>query len=362
MRLCALQLENFRNLDDQLFEAGARFNVLAGDNGQGKTNLLEAIYYTGTTRSFRTTHARELVRHGADSARVRARVERHGVERQYAIELGQGGRRVLLDGKEPRELAQYFGDFTTVLFAAEDLRVPRGTPSARRRFLDRAVFGREVGFLDHVQRYQRALKTRNRVLKESPRPALVEVYEEQLAEQGSRMVAARRRYLADLAAPLAEAYEAITRSGLMATATYDGDAVLEHPAAFLAALADARPRDLARRQTTVGPHLHDLAFGLAGRDAGRFGSQGQLRALVLAWKSAELRLLQQRADDSPILLLDDVGSELDPSRTAWLFEFLDRFEGQCFITTTQADFIPLLRNRLDFRVQGGRIVPQREAA
>lgn len=357
MLVRALAVQQFRNLENLVLEPSPRFNVFAGDNGQGKTNLLEALYLVGTLRSFRTAHSDEMLRFGQDSARVRARVERQGLERSYEVALRRGGREARLDGKKPRQLADYFGGFNVVLFAPEDLRVPRGSPATRRRFLDRSVFNRDVTYLGQAQKYTRVLRSRNALLREAQvRMDLLEVYDEQLATVGAELVRRRAAYLAELAPRFSEAYEAITRSGLRAELVYRTS---ERPLAE--EIASARPRDLRRRQTTVGPHVDDVEFLLAGQPARAFASQGQLRALVLAWKTAEMRLLRERLGESPVLLLDDVSSELDATRNEFLFAFLREIECQCFVTTTHPRHVLVSENRLDFRVVRGRLEPVRAA-
>jgi DNA replication and repair protein RecF len=349
--LKALQLDGFRNLAPTTLLPSSRFNVLHGDNAQGKTNVLEAIYLVGTLRSFRTTHPQEMVRFGDASAAVKARVERGGLERSYEVRLEGARKHVRLDGKTPRSLGEYFGDFNVVLFAPEDLRVPRGSPAGRRRFLDRTVFNRHPVFLGEAQKYQRVLKSRNQVLRDArPDEALLAVYDEQLAALGSQIVARRRSLLGELGPELAIAWESITRSGLAAALEYRGGS--EDLAAELAA---SRGRDAARKQTSVGPHVHDVEFQLDGRPARAFASQGQLRALVLAWKTAEMRLLEATLGDAPILLLDDVSSELDPSRNEYLFGFLQEIECQCFVTTTHPRHVLATANRKDFQVVAGQV-------
>jgi DNA replication and repair protein RecF len=348
----ALRTHHFRNLAASAFVPSPRFNVIIGENGQGKTNLLEAVYLAGTLRSFRTLRSEELIAWGEERAEVAARVERGGLERVYEIILAPRRKTVTLDGKTPRSLGEYFGDFNVVLFAAEDLRVPRGSPGGRRRFLDRAVFNRRAGFLDDAQRYARVLRSRNAVLREPViRDELLDVWDEQLIAAGSRVVAARRAYLAELEPYFREAYTAITQAGVAASFTYDSAGDLE------TALGPARARDRARRMTTVGPHVDDLELLLDDRSARAFGSQGQLRALVLAWKTAEMRLLRDVHGDAPVLLLDDVSSELDPRRNAYLFDLLAAIDCQCFVTTTHARHVLVSQNRQDFQMVAGALTP-----
>ncbi len=376
MLLRALQVHQFRNLAPTSLEfgssgSGSQFHVISGDNGQGKTNLLEAIYLVGTLRSFRTQHGQEMVCWGEGEARVAARVERSGLERVYEVTLAPR-RTVKLDGKTPRSLGEYFGDFNVVLFAPEDLRVPRGSPAGRRRFLDRSVFNRDASFLQVAQDYARVLKSRNALLRGGPHPGaragdlddLLDVYDEQLAVLGAGVVETRRHYLAELAPLLAEAYEAITQGGLHATAAYETSLSADGPTVDLterlaATLRESRRRDLARRQTSVGPHVDDIDFRLGDRSAKAFASQGQLRALVLAWKTAEMRYLTEIHGDSPVLLLDDVSSELDPDRNRYLFDFLTRLGCQCFVTTTHPGHVLVLENRKGYHVVGGLVTPSK---
>jgi DNA replication and repair protein RecF len=365
VRIDHLRLDGVRNLAPTELTPDARFSVLVGDNGQGKTNLLETIFVVAALRSFRTARLADLVGFGKDSARIAARVQRGGLHRVYELTLTPPSRTVRLDGKVPRPLARYFGGFNVVLFAPEDLQLPRGAPADRRRFLDRAVFGRDAGFLELAADYDKVLRARNVLLRqaqERPLPPaqvddLLAVYDAQLAGLGARVIAARRALVATIRAGVVDAFASIFRAGLEVDVTYQSsitapDEQLEP--ALLDALVRDRARDLARGATSTGPHRDDLAFVFEGRDAGTYASQGQLRALVLAWKAAELALLTATHQDAPILLLDDVSSELDPARNAYLFEHLATLAGQCFVTTTDARHVLLPgAERRDYRVAGG---------
>ncbi|MCE9577859.1 MAG: DNA replication/repair protein RecF [Deltaproteobacteria bacterium] len=370
MRIAALEVEGVRNLAPLVLSPSPRFNVFVGDNGQGKTNLLESIYVAATLRSFRTTRLAEIIQFGAPGARIRARVERGGLTRLYDVTIGPHSRQVRLDGKAPRPVSRYFGDLNVVLFAPEDLHLPRGAPADRRRFLDRAVFNRRGEHLTVVADYDKALRSRNALLREAAAGRRTKgigdqlaVWDEQVATLGARVIAHRRAYLAELRGPVQAAFDAIARAGKPADVTYASAAPeiaaaadADLPAALRAALAATQARDLARGSTSVGPHRDDLAFGFDGHEAAAVASQGQLRALVLAWKTAEIDLLERVHGEPPILLLDDVSSELDPQRNRYLFEYLAERQGQCFITTTHAGFVLLDRNRVDHQVRDGRIV------
>jgi DNA replication and repair protein RecF len=353
-----------RNLHPVRLEPRERFNVFSGDNGQGKTNLLEAIFVVATLRSFRTSRLADLIAFGAERAELGARVVKDELVRVYAVQLAQGTRKVTLDGKAVRPLARYFGGFNVVVFTPEDLNLPRGTPGDRRRFLDRGVFNLRPDYLGVAQDYERVLKTRNTVLRQVGEGALdrrraedlLAVYDQQIAAIGAQVIAARQGFLDVLQDEIASAFSAITRTGLSAAVRHLVRGEARTPEALHAALQAARGKDLATHATQVGPHRDDLVFELAGRDAGTYASQGQLRAIMLAWKTAELAILARAHGDPPILLLDDVSSELDPQRNAFLFAHLAELASQCFITTTHPGHVLLRQHRADYRIVKGEIL------
>lgn len=352
-----------RNLRPLQLEPRERFNVFSGDNGQGKTNLLEAIFVVASLRSFRTARLADVIAFGAERATLGARVLKNDLVRVYEVEMAPGARKVALDGKAVRPLARYFGGFNVVVFTPEDLALPRATPADRRRFLDRSVFNLRPDYLGIAQDYERVLKTRNAVLRQAGEGAidrrraedLLEVYDQQLASLGAQVIAARRGFLDLLCGELTAAFAAITRTERTASGRYVVRAGAATEDEIAAALRAARAKDLATQATQVGPHRDDLAFELDERDAGAYASQGQLRAIMLAWKTAEMAVLARAQGDSPILLLDDVSSELDPQRNEFLFEHLADLAGQCFITTTHPGHVLLRQHRADYRISGGEI-------
>lgn len=343
-----------------------------------------------TLRSFRTPRLSDLVAFGRPEAKLGARVLKDDLVRVYEVDLAPGSRKVRLDGKAPRPLARYFGGFNVVVFTPEDLALPRGSPGDRRRFLDRGVFNFDPPYLSLATDYDKVVRSRNAVLKQAGQGLLggskledmLLVYDAQLARLALQIVAARTRFLAALAPALGETFSRITRTGLVASARYVSKiadlttAILDEKTAdantvgakvrearLEAAIAlvqqklrENRVKDLATQSTQLGPHRDDVMLELEGREAGSFASQGQLRAIMLAWKTAELRVLGDAHGDQPILLLDDVSSELDPSRNEFLFEHLAGLAGQCFITTTHESHVLLAQNRADYRIQGGRIL------
>ena len=353
-----------RNLHPVQLQPRERFNVFVGDNGQGKTNLLEAIYVIATLRSFRTAKLTDLVAFGAPEAKLGARVIKDDLVRVYEVDLAPGARKVRLDGKAARPLSRYFGGFNVVVFTPEDLALPRGSPGDRRRFLDRGVFNFEPGYLALATDYDKVLRTRNSVLKQAGQGILagrqldemLAVYDAQLAVLAVSIVAARVKFLEMLCPELVKAFTAITRTGLGAGARYLSKLIGKPASIVEDELRAGRAKDLATQSTQLGPHRDDVVLELEGREAGSFASQGQLRAIMLAWKTAELEVLGRAHGDQPILLLDDVSSELDPARNEFLFQHLATLAGQCFITTTHSSHVLLHTERADYRIQAGQIL------
>jgi DNA replication and repair protein RecF len=359
MRVLALEVAQFRNLLPAVIEPHPRFNVLAGDNGQGKTNVLEAIYLLGTLRSFRAAKTEEMVQFGpegaAPRATARARVSKLGVERLLEVALSPGHKQARVDGKGARA-GDYFGGFNVVLFAPEDLRLPRGAPSGRRRFLDRAIWNAHPAYLAEAQTYDRVLKSRNALLRDNGPADLLDVYDEQLARAAVPLVQ-RRRSLVEELRPLTEhAFARVTQTGLRLEMDYETELDISNiHDSMLNRLHNDMRKDRARGATSSGPHADDLDLVLDGKSAKLYASQGQLRAIVLALKIAEIEYLRAKLGDAPVLLLDDVSSELDPTRNAQLFDFLRSVPCQAFITTTHPQHVLLSEDRLDFRVVAGRI-------
>lgn len=252
-----------------------------------------------------------------------------------------------------------------VLFAPDDLGIPKGAPSDRRRFLDRAIFTRSASYLATAQAYEKVLKSRNLTLRDdrvsaTERENLLGVYDAQLSCLGATIMRQRVQYLEAIHDPLMGAFDAIAKTGMPLRVDYLPETNINPSSQnleqdLLECLTKSRGQDLARKTTSVGPHRDHLEFTLAGQPAASFASQGQLRAMILAWKTAEMRLLTDTHGDPPVLLLDDVSSELDPARNQYLFRFLRDQNCQCFITTTHPDFVLLNEDRSDFFIQAGEV-------
>jgi len=365
MQIERLHADDFRNLSAVEIEPHPHFNIVQGDNGQGKTNVLEALYLLAGLRSFRTARLAECIRFDADKATVAARLVRASVASDLGIELGRRRSRVFLDGKLTRRNADYLGRLVVVLFTPDDLRLPHGEPAARRRYLDRAVFNHQPGYLDELRRYERALGQRNALLKDNYGVGvdrdLLEVFDGLVADTGAVIADRRARFVAAFSPRVSAHFDQVAASGLSASlqinCRLDGAAEsgIETWRQLLKdALTAGRQRDLRRRFTGSGPHLDDLVLMIQDRPARIHASQGQCRALMLAMKIAEIRSLEERLGEAPVLLMDDVSSELDRARNGALMGHLDALGGQVFLTTTDAAHIALTAPRKVFRMAEGR--------
>ncbi|WP_338872100.1 DNA replication/repair protein RecF [Myxococcus stipitatus] len=350
MRLLALHVQDFRNLAQVSLTPSAHATIAVGQNGQGKTNLLEALYFLSTLKPLRAGRLSELVRWGTDGARVSGRFLLKGAEREIAVEVGGGTRQAFVDGKKAPSLEEYFGGVSVVAFTPDDLEVVKGGPDSRRGFLDRAVFNRFPAYLRESREYARALKNRNRLLREGGAvdPVYLEAYDETLAKAGARIYSRRRALMAELAPRAQATFASIGRTVDPATYGYHpahlgGDFAGADEAALALALREALSarmrRDLDRGFTSVGPHADDVTVTLGGRSARAYASQGQQRALVLGWKIAEIENLQTCMGFLPLLMLDDVSSELDPERNAYLMDYLSRSGAQVFLSTTDGSLV-----------------------
>lgn len=370
MRLLALRLRDFRNIEAADLEPGPRATVIVGPNGQGKTNLLEAVYLLATLKPLRTARLSELPRFGTRACRVEGAFELGSARRVIGVQIEDGVRQALVDGKKVRDLEDYFGGVAVVAFTPDDLAVVKGGPEVRRRFLDRAVFNRFPAFLGESRTYARALKSRNRLLKEQTPAEVIEAFDEPLARAGARIVIRRRRLLAELAPRFDEVLGRLSRGQLRGRLRYAPPVVEgaeeegEVARRLLEELARRLPRDRERGFTSVGPHADQLSIKLGDRPARTYASQGQQRALVLALKIAEIENLREMLGFQPLLLLDDVSSELDRERNAQLMDYLASLDGQVLLSTTDPSLVAAAAgpDACFFAVRDGVFTPLDRAA
>lgn len=338
MRLEQLSLSNYRNIEQAEFIPVPGFNVLWGDNAQGKTNLLEAIYLLGHLRSFRSSRSEELVRQGEPVCRLKATVTSLEVRRQVELTLGSEGRSARIDGKEVRSPGLFMRSVRPVLFAPEEVSLVKGYPAGRRALLDRAIFQSDPDYLERAQLYARCLRQRNLLLRQGRVEAEIDPWTEQMIQAGARLRFDRLCYLKQLIPLLCETYRQIAGNREEAELLYPAaeGSETELAAALRRDFEKLHQRERTFGQSLAGPHRDDPLFQVDGRPLRLYGSQGQQRSFILAFKTAQVIDLERRLGEPPVLLLDDMTSELDRRRQSFFFRFLLERQGQVFITTTDA--------------------------
>ena len=356
LRVASLRLQGFRNLEALSLEPGPRFNVVYGANGEGKSNLLEALDYIATLRSFRRARTDDLICDKAQSAELVAQLIGGPAPRTHRVELARNrARRVSVDGKRPRSAAAYYSTLQVVLFHPGDLQLVAGGPDERRAYLDRLLQQFDVAYGSTLASYQKALRSRNRLLRaDRPDRKAIAAYDELLASSGAVLASTRASLLEQLGPRIERVFRDISGDEVQLSVRYE-PRVAPEVDRMRAALRSSLDRDLARGFTAEGPHADDLGLRLGSTAARHYGSQGQHRAIVLALKVGELFELERRVERVPILLLDDVSSELDRTRNRRLFELLSELGGQVFLSTTHPEFILLDTERIDFEVRSGTI-------
>ncbi len=358
----------FRNLAEVRLELEDGFNVLAGRNGQGKTNILEGLYLMAMPRSFRPGRFVDWVAAGAEQGSVRCALATQHGDLALALQLENGRRTWLLGDQRVGGVADLAAHLKIVFFGPEDLKLIKGGPGERRRFLDRAVYREDPLHLGRVQEYQDLVKHRNTLLKEFSRgrlPAgLIESYEEQLLRRGAELTATRARLAADLETEVARYWAGVRSvSGGEVTIKYRSGYGIEPEgmdagtllAAAEESLARARSDDMARAVTGVGPHLDDLEIRFDERPARSHASQGQIRSLAAALRMGELILWRRRRGEAPILMMDDLSSELDQEHYRVIMEGVRAHAGQVILTTTTPEYVLQNTKAALFRVREGRV-------
>lgn len=345
MHLAHLRLRDFRNYARLDADYAPGFHLLLGRNAQGKTNILEAIYLLATLRSFRGAAGAAMVRHHQRGYFVGARIVAEG-SHLAKVWWSPKERRLSLNDEPVRRLTDYLGVLRVVVFCTEDLQLVKGPASQRRRYLNLLLSQTHPSYLPLLQRYARAVRSRNALLKQPrPDPAALESFSHTVVELGNEIMRLRRELTPRLSPLVRLAYRRISNDAEELQLEYL-PSVRED---FATELARSRPRELRYRSTLVGPHRDELRLLLDRQPAGQFGSEGQKRTLAIALKMAQAEYVTGLRGSPPILLIDDVMGELDVHRRAGLLPLLERSHqarGQVFMTCTEENWPRELGRRL----------------
>ncbi len=354
----SIELESFRNYEslDMSFSPG--INIIYGDNAQGKTNILEAVYFGCTTKSQRGSKESEIIKFGNDEAHLRLYVERKREERRIDMHLRMNKPKgVAIDGLPIKKSAEIYGLINIISFSPEDLGIVKNGPVVRRKFMDMELCQISSIYLAELSNYNKVLFQRNNLLKQLPKkPELsdtLDLWDEQLVNYGKSIVETRRKFVNDLNKIIYGIHFDISGAKERLSIKYEPDTSEEE---LEKKLFISREKDIVTGSTNVGPHRDDLRFFINGEDVRKFGSQGQQRTAALSLKLAEIEFVRAKTQDKPILLLDDVLSELDRNRQTRL---LGNITGiQTIITCTGLE--EFIQNRVAFdttyKIQNGYII------
>ena len=396
MKINSIILENFRNYRNLELDFDGSRNIIIGENAQGKTNLIEAIYLTAFARSFRTSNSSDLIRFGESSARVSTYITSEDIEKNINIVIRSDGKKMIKkDGKVIRKTTELLNNVVVIIFSPDDLRIIKDSPDRRRTFINRELSQMRPMYYDAFKRYNEALREKNALLKgyfnikkktfsradnlslndarnaedafeRSPydnsrryNEEMMDIYDRQLADSGYEIIRFRKEFTEMLSEEAGEIMNKISggREELKIEYKTSCDFVTgpEGREILFSQIFHNRDRDIYNGYASLGPHRDDIEFYINGKDAKKYGSQGQQRTIALSLKLAEIRIARQMLDEPPVLLLDDVLSELDLDRQKFLVSEID--DVQLFITSAELneEVIRDLRGGTLFRIEDGTV-------
>ena len=337
MYIETVQLRNFRNYQDLELHLDQGTNIFYGDNAQGKTNILESVYLCGTTKSHRGSRDKEIIRFGEEEAHIRMKVMKDGLSYRIDMHLRKNrAKGAAVNGLPIHKARELFGIVNLVFFSPEDLNIIKNGPGERRRFMDLELCQLDQLYLTDLAGYNHIVNQRNRLLKDLfLHPGLkdtLDVWDEQIVNYGKKIILKRQEFVEELNEVIREIHKNLTGGEEIPEVIYESSV---QPDSFWETLKKSRERDIRMKLTSSGPHRDDLCFKVNGIDIRKYGSQGQQRTAALALKLSEIYLVKKKIKDTPVLLLDDVLSELDGNRQTYLLDSIHDI--QTLITCTGLD-------------------------
>lgn len=358
MIVTKLELSNYRNYNSLKLELNSKVNILYGDNAQGKTNVLESMYICSTTKSHRGNKDTELINLSSNEGHIKLHFIKNNRENRIDIHLRKNkSKGIAINGIPIKKASELFGVFNVILFSPEDLNIIKNGPSERRKFVDMELCQLDKIYVYNLMNYNKVLNQRNQLLKDIYfRPDLKEtldVWDMQLAEYGSKVIKRREEFIKEINEIIKPIHGELTGNkeeiNIIYSKNCDEDILYN-------ILTENRERDIKLKSTSIGPHRDDILFFNNGLNVKVYGSQGQKRTAALALKLAEIELVKRLINDTPVLLLDDVLSELDSNRQNHLLKRLDNI--QTIVTCTGLDEFIENRLKIDkvFQVNSGKII------
>ncbi len=360
MKIKHLELSNYRNYHTLSLDFSDDTNIFYGDNAQGKTNILEAVFVACTTKSHKRSRDQEIIGFDGEEAHIRLFLEKKEIDYKIDMHLRRGKRKfAAINGISVRRASELLGLADIVFFSPEDLNLIKSGPAERRRFMDMELCQLNRIYLDHLVKYNKCLEQRNKLLKElsfgrasSKDRETLEIWDEQLVFYGIRVIEYREKFVRELKEIIRHIHASLTGNDELLELNYEPDASVRD---FEERLKKAREKDLKFSSTSVGPHRDDISFHLEGIDLRKFGSQGQQRTAALSLKLSELELIRRTIGDTPILLLDDVLSELDEHRQNYLLDSIGDIQTMITCTGLKEFIQSRIHSSRTFRVTRGTV-------
>lgn len=358
MIIKSLEVADYRNYDSLHIDFSSGTNILYGDNAQGKTNILEAIYMSATTKSHKGSKDKDVVNFNKEEAHIRTYLEKEGIETRVDMHLRKSkSKGIAIDGQKIKKAAQLLGLLNVVFFSPEDLSIIKNGPAERRRFVDMELCQLDQFYLYNLNNYNKIVNQRNKLLKDMYfNPSLrdtLNIWDSQLVSFGSKIIERRKLFVEQLNEIIIEIHRRLSGGREDLLIRYEPDVMIED---YGRALSANQERDVKLKQTTTGPHRDDFSFLVGDIDIRKFGSQGQQRTAALSLKLSEIELVRKMTKDNPVLLLDDVLSELDSNRQNYLLSTIGNI--QTIITCTGLDEFVNNRFEIDkvFHIENGKII------
>lgn len=357
MIIKSIDLQNFRNYGLQSIEFDGKTNILYGNNAQGKTNVLESIFVAGTTKSHKGCKDYEMISFDKDEAHIKAIMCRNNIDYRIDMHIKKNKNKgIAVNGVPIKKAVELYGIVNIIFFSPEDLNIIKSGPSSRRKFMDMELCQLDKIYVSNLMNYNRTVEQRNKLLKDIGfHPELkdtLDIWDSQLVKYGSEIIDKRFDFVKKLNLIVEDIHLRLTGGKEKLVISYEPSVI---PEEFENVLKDSREKDIKMRMTCIGPHRDDICFLAEGIDIRRYGSQGQQRTTALSLKLAEIELVKKSVGDTPILLLDDVLSELDGSRQNYLLNSISNV--QTIITCTGLD--EFISNRFDinriFKVKDGYV-------
>lgn len=358
MIIKSLEIADYRNYNSLHIDFSSGTNILYGDNAQGKTNILEAIYMSATTKSHKGSKDKDVVHFNKEEAHIRTYLEKEGIETRVDMHLRKNkSKGIAIDGQKIKKAAQLLGLLNVVFFSPEDLGIIKNGPAERRRFVDMELCQLDQFYLYNLNNYNKIVNQRNKLLKDMYfNPSLrdtLNIWDSQLVSFGSKIIERRKLFAEQLNEIIIEIHRKLSGGKEDLLIQYEPDITIED---YARALSVNQERDVKLKQTTTGPHRDDFSFLVGDIDIRKFGSQGQQRTAALSLKLSEIELVKKMTKDNPVLLLDDVLSELDSNRQNYLLGTIGNI--QTIITCTGLDEFVNNRFEIDkvFHIENGKII------